>query len=354
MKQTANRREIDVVAEMIADLDDDAIFSSTANEACVALPLGSLSQTFSIADPRLADWLRDRYFRIQASPLGEAALRNVLATLRARAMCSSRRRIVDVRIIGRTSPDPAIHIDLCNSRGESVVITAQGWRITTVSEVAFRSTRGERALPLPESNAGAADSLPALLNIDTENWHKLQTWLLAALRPKGPYPVLIIQGPGGSGKSTAARIIRAILDPVAAPLHPLPSQEGQAMQLAYRNRILAFDHVTRMSNSVADALCRLSTGTCVTIRQPGHQPPIELDLARPILITANENFKPRPDLARRAITIELKPLTDPQPLDEVLAKLAQILPNLLATLYTRLASTLTNPTRGPNQQRFRT
>jgi hypothetical protein len=200
---------------------------------------------------------------------------------------------------------------------------------------------------LPESTPEAADSLPDLLNIDTANWDKLQTWLLAALRPKGPFPVLIIQGPGGSGKSTAARIIRALLDPVAAPLHPLPSQEGQVMQLAYRNRILAFDHVTRMSNSVADALCRLSTGTCVTIRLPGHQPPIELDLARPILITANENFKPRPDLARRAITIELEPLANPQPLDEVLAKLAQILPNQLAALYTRLASTLANHTPHP-------
>jgi hypothetical protein len=147
MKQRANRRESAVAAEMIADLDDDAIFSSTANEACVALPLGNLSQTFSIADPRLADWLRDRYFRIQASPLGEAALRNVLATLRARAMCSSRRRLVDVRVIGSTGPEQAIHIDLCNSRGEAVVITPHGWRITTVSEVAFRSTRGELAFP---------------------------------------------------------------------------------------------------------------------------------------------------------------------------------------------------------------
>ncbi len=38
-------------------------------------------------------------------------------------------------------------------------------------------------------------------------------WLLMALRPSGPYAVLVIQGQQGSAKSTLSRVLKALVNP---------------------------------------------------------------------------------------------------------------------------------------------
>ena len=43
-------------------------------------------------------------------------------------------------------------------------------------------------------------------------------WLLSTLRPRGPYPLLALFAEQGSGKSTAGKLIRSLVDPNAAPL----------------------------------------------------------------------------------------------------------------------------------------
>ena len=48
-------------------------------------------------------------------------------------------------------------------------------------------------------------------------------WMLAALRPKGPYPVLVLQGEQGSSKSTTERLLRASVDPNTATTDCQPS-----------------------------------------------------------------------------------------------------------------------------------
>ena len=55
--------------------------------------------------------------------------------------------------------------------------------------------------------------LRALLNLSGEpSWEIVVDWLLDAMRPAGPHPVLILQGPTGSGKSCAARLLASILE----------------------------------------------------------------------------------------------------------------------------------------------
>src|SRR5207302_3407402 len=120
--------------------------------------------------------------------------------------------------------------------------------------VIFRSTRGQLPVPRPEvPNAESPEfSTSRLLGFLTSSVREispLRNWLLAALQPQGPYPILILHCPPGSGKTTTARMLRSLIDPVTTPLCALPGRDRAIEKLAHRHRVLAFDHVTRMSNS---------------------------------------------------------------------------------------------------------
>jgi hypothetical protein len=49
----------------------------------------------------------------------------------------------------------------------------------------------------------------------------LVAWLLAALRPRGPYPLLAISGEQGSAKTVLCKFLKALVDPSAAPVRAL-------------------------------------------------------------------------------------------------------------------------------------
>ena len=89
--------------------------------------------------------------------------------------------------------------------------------------VRFRRPRGLLALPEP-APGGSVDELRPFVNArDDDRWRLLLAWLVAALRPRGPYPALALYGEQGAAKSTAARLLRALVDPNAAPCARSPA-----------------------------------------------------------------------------------------------------------------------------------
>ena len=50
--------------------------------------------------------------------------------------------------------------------------------------------------------------LMPMLNVRPEDAVLLIAWLLGAMRPRGPYPVLSLNGEQGSGKSGAVRMLK--------------------------------------------------------------------------------------------------------------------------------------------------
>jgi hypothetical protein len=90
--------------------------------------------------------------------------------------------------------------------------------------------------------------LADLLNLASPaDWHRVLIWLLAALRPHGPYPILVLRGPAGSGKSLAAHLLRTLIDPVDSPLLPLPFNERRLHQQALANHVLVYDNISTVT-----------------------------------------------------------------------------------------------------------
>ena len=125
-----------------------------------------------------------------------------------------------------------------------------------------------KALPEPVLG-GSISNLRQFLNVRTENDFVLTVaWLLASLRGKGPFPVLAVAGEQGSAKSTFSAIVRALVDPNAAPLRALPRQDEELFIAANNGHVLAFDNISgALPSWTSDTLCRLATGGGFAKRQ---------------------------------------------------------------------------------------
>src|SRR5262249_33707086 len=106
-----------------------------------------------------------------------------------------------------------IYLDLGDADWRAVRVTAAGWTVVTEPPVRFVRKRGMRPLPVPVSG-GSIRELRKFVNIGSRrDWRLIVGWLVQALRPQGPYILLALHGEQGSAKSTAARLLRALLDP---------------------------------------------------------------------------------------------------------------------------------------------
>src|SRR5690348_13206829 len=150
---------------------------------CIIVPTSPFSQdVFPIRSVLFRDWLADTFHREHDLFPSLGQLRNALHLIEARARRADlANQSLALRTTSRGNPfDPtAILLDLANPAAEAVEITAEGWQITTGASREFRRARAQRPLPAPQSPSGFQPDLqPAAA-----------AWLLAALRPIGPYPI---------------------------------------------------------------------------------------------------------------------------------------------------------------------
>jgi putative DNA primase/helicase len=139
----------------------------------------------------------------------------------------------------------------------------------------------------------------------------LVAWLAAACRPHGPYPLLILQGEQGSAKSTTAKLLRRLIDPSTAPLRTPPREERDLVIAANNSWVVAYDNLSGIQPWLSDALCRLATGGGFSTRELyTDSDEVIFDLTRPVILNGIDHLAERPDLADRAIILNLPPIDE--------------------------------------------
>ena len=64
-----------------------------------------------------------------------------------------------------------------------------------------------------------------------------------------------------------SKILKALIDPSAAPVRALPREERELMIAANNGYLLAFDNLCGLPAWLSDALCRLASGGSFAVRQ---------------------------------------------------------------------------------------
>jgi hypothetical protein len=202
------------------------------------------------------------------------------------------------------------YLDLGDSSWQSVEIRAEGCRILDRAPVFFRRPRGSEPLPRPEWD-GSIDLLKKYTNLAEGDFLLFLAWVTAASRPFGPYPILILTGEQGSGKSTMACLARRLVDPSSALAKGPPSDQHDLMLQAHNNWVLVYDNLSSISTKFSDSLCRIASGSGFSTRSLySNDSETLFSVQRPVIITCIEDLLHRSDLIDRCLVLHLPALGD--------------------------------------------
>ena len=200
-----------------------------------------------------------------------------------------------------------------------VEVDASGWRIVESSEssVRFRRAHGMLPLPAPEGD-GSLNDLRKFVNVSSdEDFYLLVGFCIGALRPSGPYLILVLHGEQGTAKTTTTRVLRSLIDPNIAPLRSEPRDPRDLMIAAGSGWMIPVDNTSRLEPWLSDCLCRLSTGGGFSTRTLYTDAEETIFQAqRPVTLNGIEELATRGDLLDRCIVLDLPRIEDTARMDE--------------------------------------
>ena len=287
-------------------------------------------------------WLSGRFFEQTGCAIGGQALEDGIRILEARAVNKGPQHACFMRT-GHL--DGKMYIDRGGPSWHAIEITTAGWRVIDNPPVKFLRSPSMRALPEPEQGS-LIEQLRSFVNAASDtDWILVVAWIIAALRHRGPFPILVINGEAGTGKSFFSRMVRSLVDPSAAPIRAMPRDDRDLVVSAANSWVLAFDNLSSVPTWFADALCRLATGSGFATRML-HTDKDEMifEAARPITINGITRLTDAADLADRTVTIHLRTISDEErrPEEELWAEFEQAWPRIFGALLDALSRALGN------------
>jgi hypothetical protein len=325
----------------IATGDGVELYHSPDGTAYADILVNGHRETWPTRSSGFKGWLRRAYYEETGGAPNSNAMLTAMGIIDARAQFDGVTRHVYLRVAARTTldGDEAIYIDIGDDAWDAIEVDAEGHRIVKSPPVRFRRSPGMLALPRPLLG-GNIGELRRHLNLTDEAFVLAVGWLLSALRGCGPYPILLLSGEQGTGKSTAADRLRRLVDPHAAPLRALPRDVRDLAIAANNAHVLAFDNLSGIAADIADALCRLSTGGGFATRALYSDDEERFfDGRRPIVMNSIVDIATRPDLADRGLVAVLEAIAaEERKTDkEVRAAFDKAAPHILGALLDAVA-----------------
>jgi hypothetical protein len=331
--------------------DDAEIWRTPECETFATFIVGRHCEHHHVNSRAFRDWLLAELARRYTSnerpaAAGANALRDALLGIEARALSNGQRQTAWLRSAEHKGD---IYLDCGTEDWTAIRVTRKGWDIVPQSPVPLTRTRKTAPLPVPAKHGDLGPLRQVLRRLKDDDFSLLTAWMLGALYPTGPYPILIFGGEAGTGKSTIARLTRRLTDPTRGDLLQPPGDDRDLIAAARHNRVLAFDNISALKPDLADALCRIATGSELGGRMlySDHEQ-ATFCASRPVVLNGIPDLASRGDLASRSIIVRLDPLeellTERDLWREVDAVLGQAFGALLDALAVALARLDDTPT----------
>ncbi len=268
---------------------------------------GRRPMTIGLRGSQFRSWLLGLYTQDFGKPPRPTDLSSVCEVAHARGLAGAQRN-VHIRVAEHAG---SIYLDLGEPGTAAIEITPEGWGITEGPPVLFRTAQALGRLPRPSESAtvGKLDRLQGLLNLAPKDLYLAVCWLVGALQPGRPYPVLLVTGPAGSGKSTLTRLMRSLIDPAGqdGTLTAGPPKEARDLFAAVNStHVLAIDNLSFVPTWLSDLLSSIATGSGQMTRRLYTDSEVALvEARRPVILNGISILGLGKDLMDRAIVLSL-------------------------------------------------
>jgi hypothetical protein len=319
------------------------LFHDSENNVYVMPVIGGHKELINVDSRAFKNYLNRNLYEQTKKAAYNDAIKQVISVLSGKGLFESPEIKVDVRI---ASHDGNIFLDLNDTCRNAAKITPIGpVRCINDYPVYFKRSKGSLSLVNPKPG-GNINQLRDFLNVKSdEDFRLIIAWMVQALRPIGPYPILVINGEQGTAKSTMSRLIRELIDPNTAPLRSLPRSERDLAIQCNNSWIQVIENVSYIPDWLSDALCRLSTGGGFSTRTLYENDEEQLfSHQRPIILNGITNFVNKHDLADRCLMVTLDPIPDDKRIPEadLIEKFKEAAPYILGALLDAVSIALKN------------
>lgn len=208
------------------------------------------------------------------------------------------------------SAGESLYLDLGDATGRAVAIRPGEWCIEDSPPVLFKRTTLTGALPDPERGE-SLERLWPWLNVAEDDRPLVAAWLVAALFPNIPHPVLSLQGEQGTAKTTAQKILLSILDASPVLSRKPPRDPDSWVTSAAGSWLVGIDNLSEIRDWLSDSICRAVTGDGDVRRRLYTDGDFTVfAFRRVVCLTSIDLGSLRGDLSERLLPIALQPIPE--------------------------------------------
>jgi len=300
-------------------------------------------QTARIRSKRFRDFLSRVLWEREERSINSEGWSEAVGTLEGLARFKGPEREAFLRV-GKHNEN--IYIDLGTDDWQIIRVSPNGWDIIPYAECPIRFYRADCQLPLPiPTRGGSLDDLWQLLNVREADRPLVLGWILSTFTPDGSKPILTFSGEKGSGKSSAATLLKRLTDPTKVSKASGVGDARTVASAAVGRWVLCFDNLTHLSPEQQDLLCCISTGAGYSHRTLySDLEETFLEYRRPQILTGIDLVPTRSDLLDRCIIVKLERISEVNRLteEELEALTARLLPGIYGALLDLLVTALRN------------
>jgi hypothetical protein len=297
--------------QLMRHVESIELWHDDADKAYATFPVDGHREHAPTRSSRFRHWLTLQYLDAQQTPPSKSAMDECLSAVEARAIAQGKRYTAFVRV---AEHDGRVFLDLCNDGWQAIECSKSGWVVRDNVPVKFIRRDGMLPLPVPERVTEQLSGIEELRSffgsLSQAHFALVAAWLMACLRDTGVFPVLMIHGESGSGKTILSRLLADLIDPRDEKALSIPKDDRALIVFAKQTWLIGFENISHIPAWFSDALCRLASGDSFVAVKLYTDDELAIHKAkRPVIVNGIPRLAEREDLASRTFTISLPPMT---------------------------------------------
>jgi len=320
--------------------DTGALFRDQFDNPYVIIRDDSQTRVLPIDGKDLKDYVIRRQYEQNRSIIADKNYRNILKLMGAYAGQNPKHPLTRRVAVADNNK---FYYNLCNKRNIVEIIPGK-WSIIEQQSPTFRESLSLAEQVSPCSNSNNVRSVSDFCNMrNPADQLLLEAYVHSCFIPQIQHPIAVFYGAQGAAKTTAAHLIKKLVDPSQMALSVPPATvDNLAVELA-NNYMTVFDNLSHLPEGQSNILCQAVTGgTYVKRKLYSNGDLTQLDIQGCVVLTGINLVVQKHDLLDRVMLFELDRIDEAMRISDrdFWADFEEARPALLASIFDTVAAAM--------------